>query len=381
MSAKDGRQEDSLRVNFARAQQELQTINSSERASSSEEYQKQASSLVERLRLCVAQTQQLALFSSNETPDDYSTGELKLILVNAYLGEALQKLHAPDNRVSVLEETQERYRQFLTNCFMLGIFKPSSEAEERLLSRSPNGANQTSSGGPVANERNPLAAGQSRMEKIARFKQMRAMQQAIAELEAKLSSRGGDDDEDDMDEAEREHAIKLIRFKIYQVVDDMNAVSDEIVMAKQMEEMKRRASGAMSSDAREMEKPREENWRLDSESYGQIDPRTGQPARPIFDNNGRPTQPFVITNDRQRIKEGVFRPGWALPTMTVDEYLQQEKERGNIISGGGKEPETKPEIDDNDHDALDAETMKQREWDDFKDANPRGSGNRGGNRG
>ncbi|KAJ1796381.1 Type 2A phosphatase-associated protein 42 [Coemansia sp. RSA 2399] len=381
MSAKDGDgQEDSLRVNFARAQQELQTINSSEHASSSEEYQKQARSLVERLRLCVTQTQQLSLFSSNETPDDYSTGELKLILVNAYLGEALQKLHAPDDRVPVLEETQERYRQFLTSCFMLGIFKPSSEAEKRLLSRSPNSADQTSSGGPSANERNPLAAGQSRMEKIARFKQMRAMQQAIAELEAKLSSRGGDG-EDDMDEAEREHALKLIGFKIYQVVDDMNAVSDEIVMAKQMEEMKRRTSGAMSDDARAIERPREEDWRLDSGSYGQIDPRTGQPTRPIFDNNGRPTQPFVITNDRQRIKEGVFRPGWALPTMTVDEYLQQEKERGNIISGGGKEPEMKPEIDDNDHDALDAETMKQREWDDFKDANPRGSGNRGGNRG
>ncbi|KAJ1883907.1 hypothetical protein LPJ81_007181, partial [Coemansia sp. IMI 209127] len=62
MSAKDGDgQEDSLRVNFARAQQELQTINSSEHASSSEEYQKQARSLVERLRLCVTQTQQLSL--------------------------------------------------------------------------------------------------------------------------------------------------------------------------------------------------------------------------------------------------------------------------------------------------------------------------------
>ncbi|KAJ1933327.1 Type 2A phosphatase-associated protein 42, partial [Linderina macrospora] len=62
-------------------------------------------------------------------------------------------------------------------------------------------------------------------------------------------------------------------------------------------------------------------------------------------------------------------------------YLQQEQERGNIISGGGKEPDEKPEIDDNDHDALDAETMKQREWDDFKDNNPKGMGNRGGNRG
>ncbi|KAJ1668388.1 Type 2A phosphatase-associated protein 42 [Coemansia sp. RSA 1813] len=377
MDPKDGKQ-DSLRVNFERSQRELQALNSSEHGSSSEEYQKQAMSLVGRLRQCDTQVHQLSLFSSNETPDDYSTGELKLILVNAYLGEALQKLHAPENRVSVLEEAQEQYRQFLTNCFMLGIFKPSSEAEKKLISRFSNrSAAQTSSGDSAASDRNPLAAGQGRMEKIARFKQMRAMQQAIADLEAKLSSRS----DDDMDEAEREHAIKLIDLKSYQVIDDMSAISDEIVMAKQMEEMKRHASGAVSGDVRVTEQSREEDWRLDSGSYGQIDPRTGQPVRTIFDKSGRPTQPFVITNDRQRIKDGVFRPGWALPTMTVDEYLQQEKERGNIISGGGKEPDMKPEIDDNDYDALDAETAKQREWDDFKDDNPRGSGNRGGNRG
>ncbi|KAJ2548461.1 Type 2A phosphatase-associated protein 42 [Coemansia sp. RSA 1933] len=377
MSANDGKKEDSLRVSFARAQRELQAINSSEHASSSEEYQKQANALVDRLRLCDSQVHQLSLFSSNETPDDYSSGELKLILVNAYLGEALQKLHAPDNRASVLEEAQERYRQFLTNCFMLGIFKPSSEAEKKLLSLSSNGADKTSPIDPAANERGIVTAGQNRMDKIARFKQMRAMQQAIADLEAKLSLGDGED----MDEAEREHAIKLIDLKIYQVVDDMNAVNDEIRMAKQMEEMKRRASRSISSDTRATEKTRKEDWRLDSGSYGQIDPRTGQPIRSIFDKNGRPTQPFVITNERQRIKDGVFRPSWALPTMTVDEYLQQEKERGNIISGGGKEPEMKPEIDDNDHYSLDAETLKQREWDDFKDDNPRGSGNRGGNRG
>ncbi|KAJ2070950.1 Type 2A phosphatase-associated protein 42 [Coemansia sp. S142-1] len=67
--------------------------------------------------------------------------------------------------------------------------------------------------------------------------------------------------------------------------------------------------------------------------------------------------------------------------MTIDEYLKQEEERGGIISGGGKEPDAKPEIDDNDHEALDAETMKKREWDEFTDNNPKGAGNRGGNRG
>lgn len=41
------------------------------------------------------------------------------------------------------------------------------------------------------------------------------------------------------------------------------------------------------------------------------------------------------------------------------------------------EPPEKEEIDDNDYEALDAETMKKREWDEFVEANPRGAGNRG----
>ena len=41
----------------------------------------------------------------------------------------------------------------------------------------------------------------------------------------------------------------------------------------------------------------------------------------------------------------------------------------------------KKEIDDLDYEAHDQETMKARQWDDFKDENPKGSGNRGGNRG
>lgn len=41
------------------------------------------------------------------------------------------------------------------------------------------------------------------------------------------------------------------------------------------------------------------------------------------------------------------------------------------------EPPEKEETDDNDYEALDAETMKKREWDEFVEANPRGAGNRG----
>ncbi|KAI7835013.1 TAP42-like protein [Kickxella alabastrina] len=366
----------SLGINFARAQRQLQAINNTPLASSSVEYQQQVKDLVTLLYTCSSQVGRLSLFSSNETVEDYSTSELKLILINAYLGEALQKLSAPEGRTAVLEEALDQYKAFLTTSQALGIVSKSADMDRILES---NG----SDAGPKPK---PIDPGVSRMQKIERFKRMRAMQQAIAELEAMISGRdskeaGGVEDED-IDEAERDHAVKLIELKVFQVIDDIDILHSEFDMAKQMEEMKsRRIGGGNTEGSGNLSAGKEVEWRLDSQSYGQIDPKTGKSTQPIFNSKGQPTRPFVLTNDRQRIKDSVFRPDWALPTMTIDEYLSQEQENGNIISGGGKEPDEKPDIDDNNHEALDADTLKKREWDDYKDENPKGMGNRGGNRG
>ncbi|PHH71705.1 hypothetical protein CDD83_5121 [Cordyceps sp. RAO-2017] len=62
-----------------------------------------------------------------------------------------------------------------------------------------------------------------------------------------------------------------------------------------------------------------------------------------------------------------------MPTMSIDEYLDEERRRGNILQGGA-EP-ARPPPDEDDMAAVDRETYKARDWDDFKDENPRGSGN------
>ena len=54
----------------------------------------------------------------------------------------------------------------------------------------------------------------------------------------------------------------------------------------------------------------------------------------------QPLQPFTILpssagSDRARLREQVFQPDHRLPTMTIDEYLEIERQRGNILTGGG----------------------------------------------
>lgn len=142
-------------------------------------------------------------------------------------------------------------------------------------------------------------------------------------------------------------------------------------MVKEMQE-RRAAQG--SRDSRTSDRSREDDGdaRVDTARPG------WEASGPLLDPKGKVRRPFVITNQRAEMMRGVFRPGHSLPTMTVEEYLQQEMERGNFLSGGTEEPKKK-EIDDNDEEALNAETIKARNWDDFKDDNPKGWGNRGGN--
>ena len=101
----------------------------------------------------------------------------------------------------------------------------------------------------------------------------------------------------------------------------------------------------------------------------------GGKAGPILNRDGKPLRPFTLLDGRQRLRDGVFRPDHSLPTMTIDEYLAEEKRRGGMIDGGGEQSGRPPEPDEDNLDKADAETMKARVWDEFTEANPKGSGN------
>ena len=98
-------------------------------------------------------------------------------------------------------------------------------------------------------------------------------------------------------------------------------------------------------------------------------------AGPILNKEGKPLQPFTLLDSRQRLQKGVFKPDHALPTMTIDEYLDEEKRRGGMIDGGGEQSGRSAEVNEDDMDIADAATMKARDWDEFTEANPKGSGN------
>ena len=96
---------------------------------------------------------------------------------------------------------------------------------------------------------------------------------------------------------------------------------------------------------------------------------------PLLSKSGKPLQPFTLTDKRSQLQKGVFRPSHNLPTMSIDEYLDEERRRGGILDNNESANARPEELDEDDMARADAETMKARAWDEFTEANPKGSGN------
>jgi len=105
---------------------------------------------------------------------------------------------------------------------------------------------------------------------------------------------------------------------------------------------------------------------------------TPEPPKP--DPNRKPNPPIVITstNRKQEIKVNAFKPGWNLPTMTIEEageidyqdMLRREKQSAKLKEESLVKEYQNPEEDEN-------EVYKKREWDEWLEENPKGSGNTG----
>ncbi|KAI8987812.1 TAP42-like protein [Mycotypha africana] len=328
-------------------------IENSTLSSTDPEYQQKVTQGLSYLQRADDLISKLHIFSDNELIDEMSPSEIKFMLVPAYLGDlTLKKTTDPSKRAAVLMEAKEYIQRFINQCqdYQL-VSKQDLIVKDQLTNT----------------VKSSISASQQREQKIARYKREKAVKENIKELKEKLNYIGAKSEEEkdrDMEDTERELAEALIDLEILKAFESWHSIEQELVMVKEMEEMREmmERKGHISGDTVErVQANSRQNWGRN---------------KPLLNKQGRPLQPFVILSKREQLKNQVFGYSHNLPTMTIDDYLEQERERGNIIEGGGKEPEEKPPIDDNDYDAQDAETMKQREWDEFVEANPRGAGNR-----
>ncbi|OAY45827.1 PP2A regulatory subunit TAP46 [Manihot esculenta] len=357
------------------------------------------------LERCEEMICKLGLFSANETKDDISTTNLKYILVPYYLGERTEKI-AQDDRMQILKASQAKLKEFLSFCETLELVP-----EEELHTSSQGGSNSFA---------------ERRAQKIARFNRQKAAQAKLLEIKERKERRGrstratalstpveaGEEDVlDDDGEEEREAWLAMISLAICKAIDllDMLKKEEEILSVIKERQLKEGDKEFSQSILDERTK-KAEAWHREAAARAQYT----KPAPPItcatFAQDvleGRANvsqahdhkhQPMIfgpaslvggsLTSERERMAAQVFQPSHRLPTMSIEEaglremeIMNKWQERNAKLMAeansawykDGPKVKSGEEEDDEDDDAA---VQKARAWDDWKDDNPRGAGNK-----
>ncbi|KAH9843159.1 TAP42-like protein [Rhodofomes roseus] len=359
-----------------------------------DETQELVRSTVADLRTLQLRTTALSLFSENELLEDIATKDLVYLLVPYALAEALGRVRTvdPEERLDRAVYSQRLYRTFLSSLETYGIVP---EPEKALYT-------QPASSVADAQKRRELKIKQYQKEKEikTRIQEVRKRRnhgapvsepssdlELIASLlpdsSVKPSGLDDDDDDDDTEDILREATLLLLRLTYGQAHAQLQSLEQEIRLLRSAPSRPLEAS-----DDPRRSKDRENNdmWRLDAPL-----PQGGPDGKgPLTDSSGKPLRPFTIlpsSPNREQLRQQVFHPDHRLPTMTIDEYLELEQQRGNIITGGG--PASEARLTTKEQLALDSEQdgalfgeekeeekrQKDEKWAQYTDTHPKGAGN------
>ncbi|KAH8117003.1 TAP42-like protein [Phellopilus nigrolimitatus] len=326
------------------------------------------------------ETQALHLFSTNETLEEVSTRDLIYMTVPFILAELESSARATqrDDRLARLRKAQVHFKLFIS---LLDDYHVLPEEEKKIYGQKSSG----------------IADPAKRREvKIAQFKKEKEIKNKISALRARRGQTDLDmsntynlvdsllpastsSDEDNNEDVTRETTLVLLRLQWAQTRSHLDSIGQELELLANAPPEEPRVDESRQHTA-------DDTWRIESAPNS----LTNQQG-PLLDVSGRPLRPFTIlpagAGERARMQGEVFRPDHRLPTMGIDEYLEEERRRGNIIDGGGPQsanvPTKKEQL------ALDAELdgthggeeraeekrLEDERWAQYTDANPRGAGN------
>ncbi|KAH7872621.1 TAP42-like protein [Lentinula edodes] len=345
------------------------------------------------LRTLQSRIASLSLFSPNENSEDIATRDLVYLLVPYVCAQVQDRVKAVerDERLASLTVAKNYLQSFLQ---LLDNYEIIPEDQVALYDRKVSNPGN----------RRELKIKQYQAEKDLRTRietiRKRRNQRPITnssdsatdfDLLSSLLPSAMDEEEEDSsstDDVLRETTLLLIRLFFSQAQTQLQNMNQELELLRTAPPS---ASTAMSrleddDDRRGKHKESEENmWKIDAPT-----PKVSA-GGPLLDEAGKPLKPFTIlpsgAGDRARFQAQVFGPGHNLPTMSIDEYLEIERQRGKFISGGGPASQNAPTSSE--QLALDAEMdgtlegedkaevkrIKDENWAKFTDENPRGAGN------
>ncbi|EAT83690.2 hypothetical protein SNOG_08522 [Parastagonospora nodorum SN15] len=296
-------QPQNLRALFSSAERARQEL-ASAYDSNSPAFQENLRKTIATYEECLKLSEQISLFSPNESLEDISSGDLQYL-------DAYDILSASDSKL--LDAYSENKANFST-----------------------------------ASARDAAAR---RDAKIARFREEKEIKRKLEYLQQNPKLAENDE------HVVRDLHLTSLSFMVFQTFQALESMALELQIISMAPAAPPPGVSGSAPDERQDGRDKDKySERLDGQLPGLRN--TG----PLLSSDGKPMRPFTLLDSRQSLKKDVFRER-NLPTMTIDEYLEEEKRRGGMIEGGGPQSEVRPEPNEDDFDAADEETMKQRAWD------------------
>lgn len=314
-------------------------IENSTLSSNDNEIQEAISICVKGFEKCTLMVNELELFSSNETAEELQTASIRYLLLPALLGSLNLNVQNKDvsERMTNLEIAEVYFKDFLRRCSDYEIGETSLKYFKEILDKeNSNGRNSDPSF--------------TREKKIQQYKRKKELENREDTLKPALLRP-------ESEEYIRQYYFVLLEKWILIAVDELENVKREKEILKSMPK------------------------KADISTNNTQDKKA----------NVEPLKPFIITKDA--IQKQVFGLGYpSFPILTIDDFYRQrfekmvEEQKQNktgqslqdaAFAGTGLSKEVediqKEELAEKDDPIT---LMKARQWDDWKDENPRGSGNR-----
>ncbi|ORX34353.1 TAP42-like protein [Kockovaella imperatae] len=344
------------------------------------------SKALEDLHLIARMITSLGVFSDNESVEELGNGELVFMSLGWVIGEAESKggLGGIQDRLAALKRADHAFNLFLSLLSTYSIVTPSEQAESSAM------------GVEAGLPRDPA---KRREAKIAQYKREKQLREQIStrcpgqpdsssnplsfilsllpSSDSRPSSTAVNAEEDD----QRTVSLSVLQLLYTLTLSSLASIKMELdILAS--------APPEPTSSQPPQTGETDNTWRLDRTPASHVKPRQ------LISGGGRVLRPFTILpstiamSDRERLRSEVFRSGHRLPTMTIDEYLEEEQARGNIITGGGQASADAPtesellqlaaeEDGTMEGDAkAEQKRLKDENWAQYAEANPRGAGNR-----
>jgi hypothetical protein len=203
----------------------------------------------------------------------------------------------------------------------------------------------------------------TREEKIMSFKEKKELENKIKNLEAIKE-----------EESKRE-VIKLqIEANILKAIEDVRMINMEMQLQDHKEKLEIQKQ---SGEPIKPEKPPGpmKVWHVPKPSSKENQSFFQSEAKHVCHN----CDPNYGVGLREDLKNQVFQPGFGQPTMTLEEFGDKEFARMQIAEKQQAEMAALQKAEEDEgsdkDEASDKKTLKDRHWDDWKDDNPKGSGN------